>query len=63
MHKTTENTRRLPGDAHSDPEVLAFRHQFDDRSPLDGIINEGARRMLLAAIDAEVEAFIEALQN
>jgi transposase-like protein len=43
--------------------VFTFRQQFDDRSPLDEIIHEGARRMLQAAIDAEVEAFIEAHQD
>jgi putative transposase len=28
-----------------DPEVITFRRHFDDRSPLDDIIHEGARRM------------------
>jgi putative transposase len=52
-----------------DPEVLAFRAQFDEpstlsldagraRSPLDELVREGARRMLQAAMDAEVEAFV-----
>ncbi|WP_145124115.1 IS256 family transposase [Rosistilla oblonga] len=41
-----------------DPEVVSFRALFDQRSPLDEIVREGARRMLQAAIDAEVEAFI-----
>jgi transposase-like protein len=41
-----------------DPEVLAFRQQFDEKSPLDELVREGARRMLQSAIDAEVEAFI-----
>jgi hypothetical protein len=43
-----------------DPEVLAFRASFDARSPLDEWVREGARRMLQAAIDAEVNAFIDA---
>ena len=41
-----------------DPEVIAFRRQFEDGSPLDRIVREGAQQMLQAAIDAEVEAFV-----
>lgn len=59
MSKTTTNQPNLPVTDEIDPEVLAFRRQFDDRSPLDEIVHEGARRMLQAAIDAEVEAFLE----
>lgn len=43
-----------------DPEVLAFRANFESRSPLDELVREGARRMLQAAIDAEVDEFIAA---
>ena len=43
-----------------DPEVLAFRASFEAASPLDEIIQEGARRMLQAAIEAEVDEFIAA---
>lgn len=46
-----------------DPEVLAFRANFDSRSPLDELVREGARRMLQAAIDAEVDDFIAAHSN
>ncbi len=63
MHKTTTNTHKSPADEQPDPEVLAFRRQFDERSPLDEIIHEGARRMLQAAIDAEVDAFAERHQD
>jgi hypothetical protein len=48
----------VPVDESLDPEVISFRGQFDGRSPMDEIVKEGARRMLQAAIDAEVEAFI-----
>jgi putative transposase len=42
-----------------DPEVLAFRSQFESsRAPLDEIIREGARRMLQTAIEAEVDEFV-----
>ena len=44
--------------AEPDPEVLAFRAQFDERSPLDQIILDGAQRMLQAAIEAEVDEFL-----
>jgi transposase-like protein len=41
-----------------DPEVLAFRANFDTRSPIDELVRTGAQRMLQAAIDAEVEDFL-----
>ncbi len=63
MSKITTDRLDLPADNQLDPEVLAFRRQFDDRSPLDKIVHEGARRMLQLAIDAEVEAFIEDHQH
>ena len=63
MSKTTTDRLNVPADSQLDPEVLAFRRQFDDRSPLDEIVHEGARRMLQLAIDAEVEAFIEDHQH
>ena len=63
MHKTTTIRHTVPVNDPLDPEVLAFRRQFDDLSPLDDIIHEGARRMLQAAIDAEVDAFIETHQH
>ena len=59
MSKTTTNKHNSPANKSPDTEVLAFRQQFDERSPLDEIIREGARQMLQAAIDAEVHAFIE----
>jgi transposase-like protein len=41
-----------------DAEVLAFRTAFEGSSPLDQLVHEGARQMLQAAVDAEVEAFV-----
>ncbi|MCA9078568.1 MAG: IS256 family transposase [Planctomycetaceae bacterium] len=41
-----------------DAEVLAFRANFEERSPLDELVREGARRMLQAAMEAEVDVFI-----
>ena len=63
MSNTTTIPQNVPASDQLDPEVLAFRRQFDDRSPLDQIVQEGARRMLQAAIDAEVETFIEGHQD
>ena len=37
MKKVTTERRVNPVE-HTDPEVLAFRAQFDERSPLDEII-------------------------
>lgn len=58
MIKTKTDRQDVPVDQHLDPKVLSFRAQFDQKSPLDQIVREGARRMLQSAIDAEFEAFI-----
>lgn len=58
MFKSTTKRAAKPVEQQIDPEVLAFRRQFDDQSPLDELVREGARRMIQAAIDAEVETFI-----
>lgn len=64
MKQGTTNTRSLPAGARQkdeqsvDPEVLAFRSQFESRQPLDELIRVGAQRMLQAAVDAEVEDFL-----
>lgn len=47
-----------PGVEVADAAVLAFRPAFEGSSPLDQIVQEGARQMLQAAVDAEVEAFV-----
>lgn len=61
-HNTTATTKAPATDTadhqHVDPDVLAFRANFESRSPLDEIIREGARRMLQTAINAEVDEFI-----
>ncbi len=62
MSKTTTNRHDVPVGEQLNPEVVAFRRQFDERSPLDEILREGARKMLQAAIDAEVDVFIEGHQ-
>ena len=58
MNKTKTDRQTMPVDEPLDPEVVSFRAQFDQKSPLDELVREGARRMLQSAIDAEVDAFI-----
>lgn len=58
MNKTKTDHGSMPVDQQIDPEVLAFRRSFNSRSPLDELVREVARRVLQAAIDAEVDAFI-----
>ncbi len=61
MSKVTSTSSQLPATDNStdlDPEVLDFRAQFDERSPLDQLVREGAQRMLQAAIQAEVDGFL-----
>ena len=58
MSKSKADRPTIPVDSQLDPEVVAFRDQFDQKSPLDEIVREGARRMLQAAIDNDVDAFI-----
>ena len=58
MTKTKTDRRSTPVD-QVDSEVIAFRQQFEDRSPLDELVREGARKMLQEAINAEVDSFID----
>ncbi len=57
MNQTKTDRLAVPVDTQIDPEVISFRAQFDQKSPLDELVREGARRMLQSAIDAEVDAF------
>jgi len=58
VSQSTKAGSSTPVDEQIDPEVLEFRSQFESRSPLDELIREGARRMLQAAVDAEVDDFL-----
>ena len=58
MTKSKTDSPELPVDDQLDPEVISFRDQFDQKSPLDELVREGARRMLQSAIDAEVDTFV-----
>lgn len=41
-----------------DAEVLEFRSQFGQTSPLDELVRQGAQQMLQTAIEAEVDEFL-----
>ncbi len=59
MSQSTKSTRRLPAVDQLDSEVVQFRAQFDEKSPLDEIVRAGAQSMLQAAIEAEVQEHID----
>src|SRR5690606_3039740 len=41
-----------------DPEVVQFRSQFGQTSPLDELVRHGAQQMLQSAIEREVDDFL-----
>jgi len=63
MTKITTSPDQAPVSDQLDSEKIAFQQELGERSPLDEIIREGARRMLQAAIDVEVDSFIKAHQD
>lgn len=48
----------MPVSEQFDPEVVSFLAQLDQKSSLDEMVREKARRMLQSVINAKVEAFI-----
>ena len=58
MSKVTKAERLNPEAETVESEVVAFRAQFESRSTLDQIVQDGAQRMLQAAIEAEVDDFL-----
>jgi putative transposase len=65
MHESTSFATSVPGllegsaGESTDPEVVAFRAAFDGTSPLDELVRQGARQMLQAALESEVQTFLE----
>ncbi len=57
MRQVTTGAIASPA-ATLDPEVVEFRSQFGETSPLDELVRTGAQRMLQTAIEAEVEEFV-----
>lgn len=58
MSKVTKAQGLNPEARTVDSEVVAFRAQFESRSTLDEIVQDGAQRMLQAAIEVEVDEFL-----
>jgi hypothetical protein len=44
MNKTKTDRRSMPVDQQLDTEVIAFRQQFSERSPLDELVHRTFRR-------------------
>lgn len=63
MNQSTLATASIPAEtmeaAQLDAEVLQFRAAFEGRSPLDELVQQGARNMLQTAIEQEVQNFLE----
>lgn len=59
MNKPKRRRKPIPVGKSTESQTLEFRKPVSEPSPLDQIVREGARKMLQAGIDAEVEAFIE----
>ena len=57
MRQVTAEALASPA-ATLDPEVVAFRAEFGETSPLDELVRTGAQRMLQAAIETEVNDFL-----
>jgi putative transposase len=58
MTKVTNRVVSTPEVSSTDPEVIRFRSNFEERSSLDEIAREGAQRMLQSAIEEEVNEFL-----
>jgi putative transposase len=58
MTKSTKEMSQDPDANHLDPEVIQFRAGFEQRSPLDQLVREGAQKMLQTALEAEVSEFL-----
>ncbi len=58
MRQVTIEEIARPESSAIDQEVLAFRAQFGQTSPLDELVRQGAQQMLQSAIEAEVNEFL-----
>jgi putative transposase len=59
MSQSTKSKQQLPAVNQLDSEVVQFRAQFEQSSPLDEIVREGAQSMLQAAIESEVQEYVD----
>ena len=58
MTQATVTMKKVPVSESVDAEVCDFRAQFNRQSPLDEIVQQGAQRMLQAAVETEVDQFL-----
>ncbi len=56
---TTNSTGNPAAEATAEGSPIGFPNPDDTRSPLDALVREGARKMLQAALESEVEQFLE----
>ena len=47
----------------TDNTIVAFQHPEEIDDPLTSVLRDGARRLLMQAIEAEAEAFLAAMQD
>ena len=61
MRQTTTNEAVNPavGTTVNERSVIGFSESDESRSPLDALVREGARKMLQAALESEVQEFLE----
>ena len=59
MTKSTKEIAQNPATDQIDPEIVAFRSNFEERSSLEELVRSGTQRMLQTAIELEVQEFLE----
>jgi len=61
MRQTTMNEAGSPavGVTANERSVIGFREVDESRSPLDALVREGTRKMLQAALESEVQGFLD----
>lgn len=59
MSQSTKIVASQPAEMPGEESVLRFQSPQDVRSELDQLVRQGAQQMLQAAIEAEVEAFLQ----
>ena len=59
MNQFTKERPGMRGVEDTDAEVIVFRSRFGDQTPLDELVRLGAQEMLTAALEHEVQSFLE----
>ena len=58
MNQTSADQQIVPVDSQIDPEVISFRAQFDQKYPLEELVQEGSRGIFQTGNDAEGDTSI-----